>query len=206
MAYARFSAESDVYVYDDVDGFIRCCGCALDDDFQCDTWPEMEAHLRRHEAGHAVPARLMRGADGPSASVDELAAIMRETPSAKAFFEWRAATMKWWGDVTLDGLVAAMGEGFVARMQDTTQPPWATHCYSSCSGGLGAAVEWMLLGGDTDTVTGSWARCSEGSRWPGLPVVSVTGQLSMAAGCCRRGQRSASSRLSCIVALTATMM
>jgi hypothetical protein len=29
MSYARFSSESDVYVYEHFAGFIECCGCRL---------------------------------------------------------------------------------------------------------------------------------------------------------------------------------
>ncbi len=68
MAVCRFDANSDVYVYYDVNGGICCCGCQLNDreivllkDEQ-----EMIAHLERHrQAGHRVPDEALQElADG----------------------------------------------------------------------------------------------------------------------------------------------
>ena len=66
MSYVRWSPTSDVYIYDDVAGGITCCGCFLSDQgpkevsFNCQTWEQMQAHLREHiAAGHAVPEHLM---------------------------------------------------------------------------------------------------------------------------------------------------
>jgi hypothetical protein len=76
MSYARMSADSDVYIYHDVDGFLTCLGCALvpaeelkmvydhwlqctvpeGHSFECFTYSEMIAHLEKHiYAGHKVP-------------------------------------------------------------------------------------------------------------------------------------------------------
>lgn len=66
MSYARFSAESDVYVYPHFAGFIECCGCSLSEaedgeDFgftQLQTAREALEHLDKHRAaGHEVPTR-----------------------------------------------------------------------------------------------------------------------------------------------------
>ena len=63
MAYARIAKDSDVYVYEDMAGFISCCGCRLMP-FLSSEWThtaaEMVEHLRKHEkAGHKVPAELL---------------------------------------------------------------------------------------------------------------------------------------------------
>ena len=56
MSYARFSAESDVYVFLHVGGALCCCGCFNGEGY-FDTTAEMVAHLREHEArGDRVPA------------------------------------------------------------------------------------------------------------------------------------------------------
>lgn len=58
MSYARFGYDgSDVYVYLDCGGFLRCCACALDGDENFESTDAMLAHLKLHEAaGHCVPA------------------------------------------------------------------------------------------------------------------------------------------------------
>ena len=71
MSYVRWSSigrpwdyDSDLYIYDDVNGGTTCCGCRLLDDM--DSWngdrdgdkthPETVAHVREHiSAGHRVP-------------------------------------------------------------------------------------------------------------------------------------------------------
>lgn len=58
MSYARFSKDSNVYVYQSADGF-ECCGCWMQDDASAttfDTAAEMVDHLRLHQqVGHLVP-------------------------------------------------------------------------------------------------------------------------------------------------------
>lgn len=55
MSYCRLT-RADVYVYDDVRGFLNCCGCSLGDDFHADTAQQMIAHLQQHvDVGHHVP-------------------------------------------------------------------------------------------------------------------------------------------------------
>lgn len=53
---------SDVYVFDNSNGFVECCGCKLPGkggSFMCDTEEEMRMHLREHvQAGHHVPMSL----------------------------------------------------------------------------------------------------------------------------------------------------
>ncbi len=59
MSFARFSNTSSVYVYDDVNGSIACCGCILGDQWEFHSVPEIIEHMRAHEtAGHKVPAHL----------------------------------------------------------------------------------------------------------------------------------------------------
>lgn len=66
MSYARFGTDSDVYVYDHVDGWLACTICRLNplgpgrmfpDDFQAfNSTQEMLDHLAVHiKAGHKVP-------------------------------------------------------------------------------------------------------------------------------------------------------
>ena len=64
MSYARYSSDSDVYVFLNVGGFLDCCGCHLNkegDDihygsFHAYSTKEMINHLKKHkEAGYDVP-------------------------------------------------------------------------------------------------------------------------------------------------------
>jgi hypothetical protein len=61
VSYARWSADSDVYVFENVGGWIECCGCCLVvvRHFQADTAEAMAEHLGQHRAaGHKVPDGL----------------------------------------------------------------------------------------------------------------------------------------------------
>lgn len=60
MSYVRWSKQSDVYIFDHVDGFIECCACCLDpvdaDSFKAKNVEEMIEHVQVHRAaGHLVP-------------------------------------------------------------------------------------------------------------------------------------------------------
>ncbi|RYZ40014.1 MAG: hypothetical protein EOO71_17690 [Myxococcaceae bacterium] len=57
MAYARFSRDSDVYVYEDIRGGFVCERCpGVGQEFRCATAAEMATHLRQHQAkGDLVP-------------------------------------------------------------------------------------------------------------------------------------------------------
>lgn len=58
MAYARFSPDSDVYVYEDGRGFLCCMRCQLGETDQTRTKSrsEMIKHLEAHRgAGEKVP-------------------------------------------------------------------------------------------------------------------------------------------------------
>jgi hypothetical protein len=56
MSYARFAAESDVYVFLAVGGHLECCGCALGGEECFYSTAEMLAHLDAHRVvGHDVP-------------------------------------------------------------------------------------------------------------------------------------------------------
>jgi hypothetical protein len=60
MSYARFSPDSDVYVYMSGDGVFTCCGCKLKDYDLNPMWDyggsRILDHLQEHiEAGHKVP-------------------------------------------------------------------------------------------------------------------------------------------------------
>ncbi len=72
MSWVRFGSPcvrdcepcpgSDVYVFDNTDGYIECCGCLLRPrrEFWFKTEAEMLAHLREHAAaGHHVPAYFL---------------------------------------------------------------------------------------------------------------------------------------------------
>ena len=58
MSYARFTSDSDVYVFRHVGGY-ECCGCHLKEpwgSFRCKTIPEMLCHLEEHKnVGDEVP-------------------------------------------------------------------------------------------------------------------------------------------------------
>lgn len=59
MSHVRWGVDgSDVYVYDDVNGKVACCGCLLGGASRYFvTHAELALHLREHEAaGHQVPA------------------------------------------------------------------------------------------------------------------------------------------------------
>ena len=61
MSYCRLSGDSDVYVYQSVEGGIVCCFCRLSENSPAhsprfENAEEMLKHLARHIAkGHAVP-------------------------------------------------------------------------------------------------------------------------------------------------------
>lgn len=61
MSYARFSADSDVYVYMHSGGWLECCGCKLGDQcFKAAGTQAMVEHLDLHAtAGHIVPANVV---------------------------------------------------------------------------------------------------------------------------------------------------
>ncbi len=65
MSYVRWSAQSHVYVYLDVGGFLICCGCCDDRvprSFRAYTTAEMIDHLREHvAAGDLVPESCFDG-------------------------------------------------------------------------------------------------------------------------------------------------
>lgn len=62
MSYARFSPDSDVYVYFNGEGTYTCCGCKLRrDDWDHATPEKILAHLAEHEkAGHMVPTHCTK--------------------------------------------------------------------------------------------------------------------------------------------------
>lgn len=61
MSYARFGADSDVYVYLSVHGDFQCCACQLKGSSQSFTTTDaIIAHLRDHiDAGYEVPTRTI---------------------------------------------------------------------------------------------------------------------------------------------------
>lgn len=63
MSYARFSRDSDVYVYESVGGGFVCDDCALHEKRTVlDTPAAMIVHLLEHRAaGHAVPDAALNG-------------------------------------------------------------------------------------------------------------------------------------------------
>jgi len=81
MSYARFSPDSDVYVFDDRNGTLCCCGCQLSGrtSYYAETAAEMADHLREHEAaGHMVPAFLIDRILSTADRDDERARIRAE--------------------------------------------------------------------------------------------------------------------------------
>lgn len=64
MSYARWSADSSVYIFDDATmGGITCCECSLLDDggdFNATSRREMIAHVEEHlTEGHLVPGYVI---------------------------------------------------------------------------------------------------------------------------------------------------
>ena len=60
MSYARFSHESDVYVFAHYQGFVQCCGCMISDVWDYYTVEEVVEHMRDHVLmGYKVPKRLL---------------------------------------------------------------------------------------------------------------------------------------------------
>jgi len=56
VSYARFSADSDVYVYHDYMHHLCCCACRLAVHYSTQSTAEMLSHLGDHVlAGHRVP-------------------------------------------------------------------------------------------------------------------------------------------------------
>ena len=62
MAYARWGAGSDVYVFAHYLGWVECCGCR-ENDFQSvslHSRAEVVEHMAEHQgAGDVVPTRLL---------------------------------------------------------------------------------------------------------------------------------------------------
>jgi len=63
MSYCRMGFGSDVYLYFDVGGYIKCCFCKLSGDgssVRLDTFDDAIAHIHKHiEAGHVVPSDVI---------------------------------------------------------------------------------------------------------------------------------------------------
>jgi hypothetical protein len=78
MAYARFSEESDVYVFLSTHGALECCGCVFtksapveDKRWDYESTADMIAHLEAHRsAGHLVPEYCFEGLEEDSESND----------------------------------------------------------------------------------------------------------------------------------------
>ena len=77
MSYARFGADSDVYVFVRNNGSLCCCSCSrlAGDDFDASSTAAMLDHLAAHRAaGHLVPERTITGlmADADENDADAL--------------------------------------------------------------------------------------------------------------------------------------
>lgn len=88
MSYARFSDDySDVYVYLDVNGYLRCCACLLDGPNKSEaffTTADMLAHLAQHvAAGHKVPEGCIDGLNDEAAMNDVWIASVRTPAETK---------------------------------------------------------------------------------------------------------------------------
>lgn len=69
MSYARFSDDSDVYIYEHANGFIECCGCLITEPeppewagfYKANTAREILHHIYAHlSLGHKVPERCIK--------------------------------------------------------------------------------------------------------------------------------------------------
>ena len=62
MAFARFTADSDVYVYEDSRGGFTCERCpGIGHSFRCETVGEMVLHLLEHRSrGDRVPDEALQ--------------------------------------------------------------------------------------------------------------------------------------------------
>lgn len=68
MSYARYSDDSDVYVFRNCDGFLDCVGCG----FKTETVAGLHAHLDWHrEVGDEVPDRAYDQGSGLDAEMAE---------------------------------------------------------------------------------------------------------------------------------------
>lgn len=95
MSYARWSEDSDVYVFACVSGHLECCGCALEPShtFVAHTTAKMLAHLDAHKAArHDVPdscvERLKEEAVGLDLWIAEV--LTDDHPTTQAREEMRA--------------------------------------------------------------------------------------------------------------------
>jgi hypothetical protein len=73
VSFARFSEDSDVYVYLGIDGTFQCCGCWLSGtSVRLDSTDDMISHLRRHQvAGHSVPGYALERLEAEREENDE---------------------------------------------------------------------------------------------------------------------------------------
>lgn len=64
MSYCRMSEESDVYMYPNIGGFIECCSCNMESDWNSpkfDNETTALKHLFRHVLkGQMVPHRAIK--------------------------------------------------------------------------------------------------------------------------------------------------
>lgn len=98
MSYARFGADSDVYVFCDIAGHLRCCGCALHahpyGSFRAVTTEAMLTHLAEHtEAGDSVPDYCLQGLRDAAEENDRFCAM--DGPDREALVEsWQPPLVK----------------------------------------------------------------------------------------------------------------
>lgn len=82
MSYARFGADSDVYMYHHVGGFIDCCACSLNEGKRTllNTRSEAISHLIKHkEAGHMVPEHTIERLQEELKSIGEHISSRKES-------------------------------------------------------------------------------------------------------------------------------
>lgn len=74
MSYARWGADSDVYVFVSVYGGIECCGCKMGDGSPIfDTSREILDHLEEHRnKQHLVPDYLIDSLIADYPNLDEM--------------------------------------------------------------------------------------------------------------------------------------
>lgn len=97
MAYVRWGEDSNLYIYDHVDGGYECCGCLLEDNFRAKTLVGILNHVGRHLTHeHKVPSYVIPRLLGEEKFIDEVleeAAILTRANGGK-MVSWDAAVPK----------------------------------------------------------------------------------------------------------------
>lgn len=64
MSYCRFGEDSDVYVFENNNGYYECCACMFEEgynSYRTVKTKDMINHMKKHEKmGHKVPKRVIQ--------------------------------------------------------------------------------------------------------------------------------------------------